>query len=187
MLAQQPPDGAGDTQSPDPATTARVPTFNPTSGSPGTMVQVETLDLPAVTPVYLGMGATRSSFEVLTQLVTDENGSINVTVPVPPWATSDRTHFFVIVDVYFRPLAVSAGYYVTDTEGTLARRGVVVEEDGCLTLREQGQQEQEREVYALSGEGTQDLRSGQEVLLEGTLASTSDCPGTPLRVTRVVR
>ena len=77
MLAQQPPDGAGATQSPDPATTARVPTFNPTSGSPGTMVQVETLDLPAVTPVYLGMGATRSSFEVLTQLVTDENGSIN--------------------------------------------------------------------------------------------------------------
>ena len=110
---------------------------------------------------------------------------IHLSSIVPPWATSDRTHFFVIVDVYFRPLAVSAGYYVTDTDGTLARRGVIVKDDGCFTLREQDQQEQE--VYVLSGEGIQDLRSGQEVLLEGTLASTSDCPGTPLRVTRVVR
>ena len=185
MLAQQPPDGTLAPKSLEPETTVRTPTFSPASGPSGTVITVETQDLPAVTPVYLGMGATRSSFEVLTQLVTDENGSMRVTVPVPPWATSDRTHFFVIVDVYFRPLAVSRGFYVTETDGTLARYGIVVETGGCLTLREQDQQEQE--VYVLSGEGIQDLRSGQEVLLEGTLAGPSDCPGTPLRITRVVQ
>ena len=86
---------------------ARAPVFTPRSGPVGTDVTLETRDLPAVTPIYLGIGATRSSFEVLKQLVTDEFGEMSEVVQIPSWATTDRTHYFVLVDVYFRPLAVS--------------------------------------------------------------------------------
>ena len=172
------------TQPLDPVHT-RAPVFSPGSGAPGTEVTVETRDLPALTPVYLGMGATRSSFEVLSQLVTSELGEMSTVVEVPDWATPDRTHYFVLVDVYFRPLAVSAAFHVTEPDGTLRRRGAIADgEGGCLTLREAGEGE---EMYVLTGD-VQDLAPGDEVLVEATLGESPGCgQGTALQVTRAER
>ena len=163
----------------------RAPVFSPRSGAPGTEVAVETRDLPALTPVYLGMGATRSSFEVLRQLVTSERGEMSAVVEVPDWATADRTHYFVLVDVYFRPLAVSAAFHVTEPDGTLRRRGRITDAAaGCLTLSEVGEGE---ELYVLTGD-VQELTLGDEVLVEGTLGESPGCgQGTALHVTRAER
>jgi hypothetical protein len=145
-------------------------------------VTLRTSDLPAVTPIYLGIGATRSSFEVLRELVTDQHGEMSAIVQVPSWATSDRTHFFVLVDVYFRPLAVSGAFHVTEPDGTLTRSGRVTDEGvGCVTLRE----DESDELYSLTGE-TGGVRVGQSVVVEGTVADVSVCmQGTTLLVTRV--
>ena len=172
------------TQPLDPVHT-RAPVFSPRNGAPGTEVTVETRDLPALTPVYLGMGATRSSFEVLSQLVTSELGEMSTVVEVPDWATADRTHYFVLVDVYFRPLAVSAAFHVTEPDGTLRRRGAIADGGGdCLILREAGEGQ---ELYVLAGE-VQNLTLGDEVLVEATLDESPGCgQGTALRVTRTER
>ena len=172
------------TQPLDPLHT-RAPVFSPGSGSPGTEVTVETRDLPALTPVYLGMGATRSSFEVLRQLVTSERGEMSTVVEVPDWATVDRTHYFVLVDVYFRPLAVSTAFHVTEPGGTLRRRGEIVgNAGGCLTLSEAGEGQ---EFYVLTGD-VQELTMGDEVLVEATLGESPGCEqGTVLQVTRAER
>ena len=163
----------------------RAPVFSPRSGAPGTEVTVETRDLPALTPVYLGMGATRSSFEVLRQLVTSERGEMSTVIKVPDWATADRTHYFVLVDVYFRPLAVSAAFHVTEPDGTLRRRGEIASDaGGCLTLSEAGEGQ---ELYVLTGD-VQSLTLGDEILVEATLGESPGCEqGTALRVTRTER
>ena len=172
------------TQPLDPVHT-RAPVFSPRNGAAGTEVTVETRDLPALTPVYLGMGATRSSFEVLSQLVTSERGEMSAVVEVPGWATSDRTHYFVLVDVYFRPLAVSAAFYVTDSDGTLRRRGRITDGAGdCLTLIETGEGQ---ERYVLTGD-VQGLTVGDDVLVAATLGESPGCTqGTVLQVTRAER
>lgn len=163
----------------------RAPVFSPGGGSPGTEVTVETRDLPALTPVYLGMGATRSSFEVLRQLVTSERGEMSTVIEVPDWATTDRTHYFVLVDVYFRPLAVSTAFHVTESDGTLRRRGQIADDaGGCLTLNEAGEGQ---EFYVLTGD-VQDIGLGDEVLIEATLGESPGCgQGTALQVKRVER
>ena len=167
------------TQPLDPVHT-RAPVFSPRSGAPGVEVTVETRDLPALTPVYLGMGAARSSFEVLRQLVTSERGEMSAVVEVPDWATADRTHYFVLVDVYFRPLAVSAAFHVTEPDGTLSRRGRITDgAGGCPTLREAGEGQ---ELYVLTGD-VQNLAVGDEVLIEATLSESPGCgQGTALQV-----
>ena len=172
------------TQPLDPVHT-RAPAFSPRSGAPGVEVTVETRDLPALTPVYLGMGAARSSFEVLRQLVTSERGEMPAVVEVPDWATADRTHYFVLVDVYFRPLAVSAAFHVTEPDGTLSRRGRITDgAGGCPTLREAGEGQ---ELYALTGD-VQNLAVGDEVLVEATLSDSPGCgQDTALQVTRAER
>lgn len=172
------------TQPLDPLHT-RAPVFSPGSGAPGVEVTVATRNLPALTPVYLGMGATRSSFEVLVQLVTSERGEMTAVVEVPDWATADRTHYFVLVDVYFRPLAVSGAFHVTEPDGTLRRRGrIAAGAGGCLTLHEAGEG---REPYGLTG-AVGDLAPGDEVLVEATLDEASGCgEGATLRVARAER
>lgn len=178
---QQPPPNRRSNPTPDPLHT-RAPVFSPGSGAVGDAVTVETTNLPALTPVYLGLGATRSSFEVLARLVTDEFGTLSTVVDVPDWATADRTHFFVLVDVYFRPLAVSAAFHVTEADGTLRRRGRIADSaDGCLVLEEGGEG---GERYALTGD-RRGLATGDDVEVEGRLTESADCPdGIALEVIR---
>jgi len=158
----------------------RAPVFSPRSGDPGTKVTVDTSDLPALTPVYLGLGATRSSFEVLVELVTDEAGRMSSVVSVPSWATTDRAHYFVLVDVYFRPLAVSEAFHVTDQQGSVTRRGRITDEsDDCVTMQEEGETE---ELYILLGD-TKGLTVGDEIVVKGTLSDAASCQeGTALEV-----
>ena len=110
---------------------------------------------------------------------------MSAVVEVPDWATADRTHYFVLVDVYFRPLAVSAAFHVTERDGTLRRRGEIAGDAGdCLTLSEAGEGE---ELYVLTGD-VQDLTLGDEVLVEATLGESPGCgQGTVLQVTRTER
>ena len=178
---QQPAPGNRVNQPLDPVHT-RAPVFSPGSGAAGDAVTVETADLPAVTPIYLGLGATRSSFEVLARLVTDEFGTMSTVVEVPSWATTDRTHFFVLVDVYFRPLAVSAPFHVTEPDGALQRRGRVTEgAEGCLVLQEGGEG---GERYVLTGD-RRGIAAGDDVVVEARLAESADCPdGIALEVVR---
>ena len=82
MAVQQPTSTDHRTETLNPVHT-RAPVFTPRSGPPGATVTVETKNLPAMTPIYLGLGATRSSFEVLTQLVTDQGGEMSEVVRGP--------------------------------------------------------------------------------------------------------
>ena len=178
---QRPEPGGRSNPGMDPLHT-RAPVFSPGSGAVGDAVTVETTDLPALTPIYLGLGATRSSFEVLARLVTDEFGAMSTVVEVPAWAAADRTHFFVLVDVYFRPLAVSAAFHVTEADGALRRQGRIADGgDGCLVLEEGGEG---GERYVLTGD-RQGLAPGDDVDIEGRLSESADCPdGTALEVIR---
>jgi hypothetical protein len=170
----------GQRSSPSPES-SRTPVFQPVSGPTGTAVTVRARDLPALTPIYLGFGGTRSSFEVLSELVTDQEGRMQEAVAIPDWATSDRTHYFVLVDVYFRPLAVSTAFHVTTSDGTVLRRGRVTDEGvRCLALREEGET---GELYTLVGTAVGALQTGDMVAVTGTLSETSACrQGTTIDV-----
>ena len=85
-------------------------------------------------------------------------------VRVPSWATPDRTHYFVLADVYFRPLTVSEAFHVTTPHGTLVRRGRITDDAvSWVTVREEGEGQ---ELYVLIGD-TQGLRVGDDVEVEG--------------------
>lgn len=160
---------------------ARESVFTPRSGPPGTVVQVRTINLPAITPVYLCIGGTRSGFEVLAPLLTTPQGEISESVTIPEWATWDRSHAFIVMDVYFQPLAMSELFYVTNAQGTLLRRGRMTDEgERCPAMRGE-----DGELYTLAGQ-TAGLEPGEEVAVEGTLAESSVCgQGTTLQVVRV--
>jgi hypothetical protein len=67
-----------------------IDTITPTSGPPGTLVRVETEDMPVTTPIRVGIGAMRTGFEAFDELLTGQEGEFAVTVEVPQWATWDR-------------------------------------------------------------------------------------------------
>ena len=132
------------------------------------------------------MGAARSGFEVLGQLLlTDGYGEMSKTVEIPSWATRDRSHFFVLLDVYFRPLTLSDAFYVTDLDGMLLRKGRITDEGvNCLSMRGEGEAE-DGELDTLAG-ATEGLKPGDSVVVEGVLLESSDCvQGTTIRVIRV--
>ena len=166
-------------------THVRAPVFEPTSGPPGTSVTVRSQSLPALTPIYLGIGAARSSFEVLSELVTDERGELERVVVIPSWATADRSHYFVLVDVYFRPLAVSRPFHVTNPDGTIVRRGRITGEGvTCLALREDTE---DQELYTLAG-AVDGLAVGEQVVVTGRIAEVSVCmQGTTITTDRIER
>ena len=151
----------------------RVPVFYPRSGAPGTRVRVETAGLPAITPVVISMAGTRSGFEVIAQVLTDRTGRIVETVEIPEWAAWNRSHAFVVMDFYFRPMAYSELFIVTTQDGQVHREGELTEEGpGCLVIHaEDGD-------YALVGE-TQDLAPGMEAVVEGSLMSSGSCRDGP--------
>jgi hypothetical protein len=126
----------------------RIATFTPSSGPPGTLVAVRWQYLPAITPVRLGVGAQRVGFEVLKEILTSRTGEFYDTIKVPDWAESNRPHMLVVLDFYFRPLAISSAFQVTTPEGTLSREGRLMEGAGsCAVMQAEGS-----EFYYLSGD-----------------------------------
>lgn len=161
------------------------PIVSPRSAPPGAAVTVSVVDLPALTPVYLGIGATRSNFEVLVQLLTNQYGEMTERVQVPAWARSDRSHFFIVVDVYFRPLASSAPFYVTEPDGALKRWGRIVSDvTGCMGLRDDSE---DHELFMVIG-SVEGLEAGDSAMVEGIVADEVGCQeSTTVRVTHSER
>ncbi len=163
---------------------SRVVLITPHSGPPGTEVTIRPLYLPGVTPVVISIGGTRSGFEELAQTETDPDGNLvgTTTFAVPAWAEHDRNYAFMVMDIYFRPLALSDVFFVTGPDGTLVREGWVTDEGmACPTFRGDG-----GELYTLSGAIGPRLEPGARVAVEARLAESSECPrGTPLQVIRI--
>lgn len=144
--------------------------MQPTIGAPGTRVVVSSGEMPSVTGLRLGLGAANVGFEELTDFVTTEDGDFSATVTVPDWAERDRVHRFIVFDLYFRPIALSGPFHVTDTDGLVQREGRVEMRDGCLLLVDV-----DEVTYALEG-GTDQLPApGPSRTLVGHVHEGSTC------------
>lgn len=174
LLSLAGPMAAQDPTPADPAVPGvdRPTSVTPWSGPPGTKVTVRGELLPALTPVHVALGGTRTGFEALTLALTTRYGELEEMVEIPEWARRDRAHRFIIFDAYFSPLATSPLFHVTDHDGTVLRVGRVVEaRDGCIAL--DGDDE---ERYSLSGE-LDGVSVGDRLELEAVLLDTSPCAG----------
>jgi hypothetical protein len=156
----------------------RIATFSPASGPPGTLVAVRWQYLPAITPVRLGVGAQRVGFEVLKEILTSREGEFTDTIKVPEWAESNRPHMLVVLDFYFRPLAISSAFQVTQPDGSLSREGRLMDGAGnCAVIQAEG-----GEFYYLSGD-MKDLKPGDRAIVTGTLGDRSLCNAGEREVT----
>jgi hypothetical protein len=163
--------------------TRRLQSISPRSGPPGTVVTVASALMPHITPVRVGMGATRIGFEALAELLTSVNGDFSVNVTVPEWARWDRNHRFILFDFYFNPIAASDAFYVTDAEGRMRREGQISAAGSCPAI-----EDTDGERFALVGDSQSIERYpvGQRVVVTGTFVEGSQCGDVPtLRVTEI--
>jgi hypothetical protein len=152
--------------------TRRIEHITPQSGPPGTVVTVASAAMPHITPVRIGLGAIRTGFEALEELLTSVTGDFTVPVTVPEWARWDRTHRFIVFDFYFNPIALSDPFYVTNAEGLLLREGTVGLEGTCVLLRAP-----DGDVFSLLG--TSALKEGDRVVVQAKIAEPSTCTQQP--------
>jgi len=169
----------------------RPTSITPTHGPIGTPVTLRGEHLPAITPVQLAIGGTRSGFEALEFALTTPEGKLEEVLEIPQWARPDRAHRFIIFDVYFGPLATSPLFHVTDEEGRVVREGELIEAlPGCTVLLAT-----DRERYLLTGplrrdppgEGGETVWTvGERMQVEGRIGDTSPCAaeGIPLEIVR---
>ena len=163
--------------------TRRLQNITPRSGPPGTVVTVASALMPHITPVRVGMGATRIGFEALAELLTSVNGDFSVNVTVPEWARWDRNHRFILFDFYFNPIAASDAFFVTDAEGRMRREGLMSSEARCPAIRDV-----DGELFALVGDSASIARwrVGERVVVTGTFVEGASCGETPtLRVSEI--
>jgi hypothetical protein len=160
--------------------TRKVDSILPRSGAPGSTVRVKSGSMPSITPIRVGFGAT-AGFEELRMLLTSLDGEFSMSATVPSWATWDKSYRFIVFDAYFRPVAMSAPFYATNSDGLLYREGTVSRENpACVTLRELN-----GEIHALSGELAA-LKTGDYARIEGTFGGDSGCStGIAIKVTRI--
>lgn len=153
---------------------SRPHSVEPGSGPPGTRVTVHMERLPAVSPLWLGIGATRAGFEALTMVLTTPRGDFTQEVEVPAWAGRDRSTAFIVFDPYFRPLALTRPFHVTGVDGSILRQGQLgPRAESCRQmLGEDGV------AYALTGDLAAAAPAGREVIVEGTLDPGTACAGT---------
>lgn len=155
----------------------RIDTISPTSGPPGTLVRVETQDMPVITPIRVGIGAMRTGFEAFDELLTGQEGEFAVTVEVPQWATWDRVHRFIVFDIYFQPIALSDYFHVTNYEGLIRREGEIHETAGaCAEL-----QDTEGLQYALVNLPDDDYDPEERMIVEGRIMEGEAC-GLPMAI-----
>ena len=143
----------------------------PRIGPPGTEVAVYTENLPPQAKIWVGVGAMRSGFEARAEGKQEMWGEVSASVSIPRYATWDRPLVVIIFNGVFSPIAYSDPFHVTTEDGLVQRTGQIVDEGmGCVTL-----QDQDEYLYALSGEGVDDLKPGDEVVVEGPVAESSPC------------
>lgn len=149
----------------------RIESIDPRTGPPGTRVRVSSGEMPVITPVWVGLGATRTGFEAFHNIMTDMDGTFGVTVVVPEWAEWDRVHTFIVFDVYFRPIALSDVFHVTNEEGMVHRRGKIQDANmGCIVL-----EDLDGVGYALEGVTSRSFVPGSEVVVEGRIVLEGRC------------
>jgi hypothetical protein len=162
----------------------RIELIEPKSGPAGTVVRVNTEDMPVITPIRVGIGAAQAGFEAFQELLTGQEGDFDVTVEIPDWTSWERVHVFIVFDIYFRPIALSDAFHVTDERGMVRRTGrIATEGPECVTFRDiDGVQ------YALVGSDTliTDIERDATVTLEGRVLDRMEC-GFPnvLEVTEI--
>jgi hypothetical protein len=148
-----------------------IESIEPRAGPPGTQVRVASVEMPMITPIWVGIGASRLGFEAFHNLMTGMDGKFAVDVEVPQWARWDRPHTFIAFDIYFRPMALSDPFHVTNEDGLVRRTGRVREaSDGCLGLRDQDDIR-----YALEGVPPNAAAVGDTVVVEGRIVLESRC------------
>jgi hypothetical protein len=161
------------------------PTYmSPASGPPGTTVILRASLLPALTPVQVALGGTRSGFEALSLALTDRNGDLVERVTIPAWAARDRAHRFIVFNAYFSSVYAAIGlFHVTDIEGKLLREGVVTNHGpDCPTLAGV-----DNEIYSLMG-NLPSLEVGARVTVEGHVVPSAECAeGVTLQVASLER
>lgn len=159
----------------------RIEFMSPRSGPPGTVVTLRSTNMPAITPVRIGVGALRFGFEEVAQVMTSDRGVLSTTVEVPEWAQRDLIHRFIVFDFYFNPIALSDIFHVTDADGMVQRRGQLTAEGvECPALRGD-----DGVLYTLTG-SLAEFKVGDEVIVEGTLPEASICmQGTTIQVVRI--
>ncbi len=159
----------------------RIEFMSPRSGPPGTVVTLRSTNMPAITPVRIGVGALRFGFEEVAQVMTSDRGVLSTTVEVPEWAQRDLIHRFIVFDFYFTPIALSDIFHVTDADGMVQRRGQLTAEGvECPALRGD-----DGVLYTLTG-SLAEFKAGDEVIVEGTLPEASICmQGTTIQVVRI--
>jgi hypothetical protein len=147
--------------------------MSPASGPPGTLVTLRTSLLPALTPVQVALGGTRSGFEALTLALTDRHGNLVEQVVIPEWARRDGTHRFVVFNAYFSQVYATTGlFHVTDKEGRLLREGEVTQAGpGCPALAGV-----DNEIYHLQGH-PHPLEVGARIVVVGEIVESGECPG----------
>jgi len=173
-------DAQGRVRASDSDVTRRIQSITPRSGPPGTVVTVSSALMPHITPVRVGIGATRTGFESLAELLTSLDGEFSISVTVPEWVQWDRSHRFILFDFYFNPIALSDAFYVTDAQGRIHREGAITDEgDGCLAMRDLDGQ-----LFTLIGDVTE-WKVGDRVVVEGMILESSECVQQPtIRITR---
>jgi len=161
---------------PRPALERLIESVEPRAGPVGTRVHVSSVEMPMITPIWVGIGASRIGFEAFHTLMTDLDGTFAVEIDVPVWAQWDRAHTFIAFDLYFRPIALSEVFHVTDENGRVRRGGQVrgaAAGAGCVGL-----EDEEGHQYALDGLDSGDFRPGDEVTVEGRIVFDGRC-GVP--------
>lgn len=145
---------------------------DPQVGRPGDSIHLSSGNMPSMTAIRIGLGVANVGFEELTDLVTSEDGAFEARVEVPHWAQRDRVYRFILFDLYFRPIALSPPFHVTDDAGLVQREGRVEERDGCLRLTDI-----DEVVYALEVPSGSPPASGAgaSLTLVGRVRAGSDC------------
>ena len=164
-----------------PRTIRHIQTISPSSGPPGTTVSVSTLNLPYEARVYVGIGAMRDGFEVLTEAEQGRLGEIAVRAQVPASTSWERPIVFIAFNAAFAPIGMSDPFHVTNEEGLVRRTGRVESDaDGCLTLLDQDDNR-----YELFGEDA-GLEPEMAVQVDGVYLEAGPCTGGPaLAVSRI--
>lgn len=167
-----------------PAVERLIESIEPRAGPVGTRVRISSVEMPMITPIWVGIGASRTGFEAFHTIMTDMDGTFTVDIDVPTWARSDRVHRFIAFDLYFRPIALSEVFHVTDARGQVQRSGELREvTPGCLGL-----EDEDGHLYALEGVLPGDHSPGDAVTVDGPLRFGNRC-GVPqsISVTAVER
>ncbi len=157
-------------------------TITPSSGAPGSLVEVAASGFQASATLRLLAGTDASSLQEFQQVTTDGRGRASVSVRVPGWAAARGTLVFAFETLDGRLRALSDTFRITNAapppqqvtvRGTLTREGVA-----CQAMRGD-----DGKLYTLVGNLPNRMRPGDRVRVVGRVADASICQqGTTVNV-----